>query len=464
MSPSQRPPVSAAELLQHDKPAPRYTSYPTAASFHADVDAAQYAERLARAAQKRTEALGLYVHLPFCDTKCTFCGCTMVVSRRHDRMADYTEHLCQEIRRVAAALGARRAVAQLHFGGGTPNHLPASLFARIWEQLWSSFERREPAEISIEVDPRVGSAEQIAQFGAMGFNRISFGVQDFSDEVQEQIHRRQSAEAAEECFHAARAAGFGGINLDLVYGLPGQSVDSFLYSVEKTLSLRPDRIALFSFAYVPWLKPHQKSIPPASLPSPFAKLSIYFAARERFLAAGYAQIGMDHFALPDDELARALRRGELRRNFQGYTVLPGSDSIGLGMSAIGDVAGAYVQNDPGIQSYEERIQEGGLATYRGYLRSNEDELRRDVIHRILCSFGLDYGSVEEDWKIDFRRHFSAALEALQQLAEDGLVDLDATGFRATELGKLLIRIVAMPFDAHLQKVQSSSPQTFSRSV
>ncbi len=464
MSSAQRPPVSPATLLQHDKPAPRYTSYPTAASFHAEVNAPQYEECLAQAAMRTDEPLGVYVHLPFCDTKCTFCGCTMIVSRRPDRMATYTDRLCQEINRVAAALGERRTLAQLHFGGGTPNHLPAALFDRVWDALWSRFQKTEHAEISIEVDPRVGSTEQILRFGAMGFNRISFGVQDFSDSVQEKIHRRQSAAAAEECFHAARQAGFTGINLDLVYGLPGQSVDSFVLSTEKTLALRPDRIALFSFAYVPWLKPHQKTISPTSLPSPFDKLSIYFAARERFLDAGYEQIGMDHFALPDDELARALRQGDLRRNFQGYTTLPGTDSIGLGMSAIGDIAGAYVQNDPAIQNYEERISANSFATYRGYLRSAEDELRRDVIHRILCGFGLNYSAIEERWKIDFRDHFADALEKLEALARDGLVEIDETGFRATELGQLLIRIIAMPFDAYLQEVQSNSPKTFSRSV
>lgn len=456
------PPITPEQLLQHDKPAPRYTSYPTAASFTDAVGPPDYRERLQAAARRPDEALSLYVHLPFCDTKCTFCGCTMVVSRSHEKMARYTEHLLLETRQVLECLGERRQVAQLHLGGGSPNHLPADLLEAFWSELHSRIRLTPDAEVSLEIDPRVGSAAQIQGLAALGFNRISMGVQDFDPSTQALIHRRQESGDVLECFQAARESGFGGINIDLVYGLPGQDVERFLPSVEKVIELRPDRIALFSFAYVPWLRPHQKAIAQESLPTPYVKLSIYVAARQRFLDAGYEQIGMDHFALAEDELALALRTGRLRRNFQGYTVLPGSDSLGLGMSAIGDLAGAYVQNSASLQTYEAQIAAGELATYRGYLRSPEDELRRDVIHRILCGFGLDYAEVEARWELDFATHFGAELGALKALERENLVELDAQGFRATELGKLLIRVVAMPFDLHLEQMRQGA--TFSRSI
>ena len=458
------PPITPEQLLRHDKPAPRYTSYPTAASFHGDIGAVEYESRLRMVAERPSEPLTLYIHLPFCDTKCTFCGCTMVVSRDPEKMGIYTTHLESEIATVSGLLGDRRAVAQLHLGGGTPNHLPENQIERLMGLVRERFDLAADAEVSLEVDPRVGSAKQVHRLRGLGFNRVSFGVQDFDPEVQSAINRKQEASAGVECFEAARAAGFGGINVDLVYGLPGQTRLRFGRTVERLLDLRPDRIAVFSFAYVPWLRPHQRAIPAESLPEPIEKLSLYCDARERLIAGGYVQIGMDHFALPADELARALAAGRLRRNFQGYTVVPGSDCIGLGMSGIGDLGGAYVQNDADLKGYGSRIEAGRLATCRGYLRDEVDELRKEIIHDILCGFGLEYSKAESKWRIDFAKRFPDELRALARLAEDGLIELESTGFRATELGKLLIRVVAMPFDAHIEAVRARQENTFSRSV
>ena len=458
------PPITPAQLLRHDRPAPRYTSYPTAASFHSGVGAEEYESRLRTVAERRSEPLTLYVHLPFCDTKCTFCGCTMVVTRDAEKMDLYTRHLESEIVAVSSLLGERRGVTQLHLGGGTPNHLPKDQIERLMRLVRDRFELAVDAEISLEVDPRVGSADQVDRLRELGFNRVSFGVQDFDPGVQRAINRRQEASAGVECFEAARAAGFGGINIDLVFGLPGQTRAGFGRTVERLIDLRPDRIAVFSFAYVPWLRPHQKAITPESLPRAIEKLTLYCDARERLIAGGYVQIGMDHFALPDDELARALAAGRLRRNFQGYTVVPGSDCIGLGMSGIGDLGGAYVQNDADLKGYSSRIEAGRLATYRGYLRDEEDDLRKEIIHGMLCCFGLEYSKIESRWGIDFAKRFPAELRELERLADDGLIQLDSAGFRATELGKLLIRIVAMPFDAHIDAVRARQENTFSQSV
>ena len=458
------PPITPEALLRHDRPAPRYTSYPTAASFHEGVGAAEYAARLDSVAERSSEPLALYLHLPFCETKCTFCGCTMVATRDREKMRSYVDHLLREVAAVAERLKERRSVAQIHLGGGSPNHLPTDQLERLMAMLGMHFDADEGAEVSIEIDPRVGSGDQVRGLARLGFNRISFGVQDFDAEVQRLIHRRQEEEAGVECVAAAREAGFGGINIDLVYGLPGQSRRRFARTIERVVTLRPDRIAVFSFAYVPWMRPHQRAIPESSLPAPIDKLALYCDARQTLREAGYRQIGMDHFALPEDELSRALEGGTLKRSFQGYTVIPGSDTIGLGMSAIGDLGGAYVQNEADLRAYLERGAAGELATYRGYLRTPEDELRKAVIHQILCGFGLDFGAVEAQWGIDFAGRFGSELRGLERLAEEGLVELREGGFRATELGELLIRVVAMPFDAHLERVQARQGQSFSRSV
>jgi oxygen-independent coproporphyrinogen-3 oxidase len=460
------PSPPSALLEKYATSAPRYTSYPTAVDWASDFDGSRYPELLADAARENAP-LSVYVHIPFCAERCLFCGCNVVITRNEERVERYLERLEREFAFVRASGVGAREVHQYHWGGGTPTHLSSKQIARVQESFTKTFHLAGDAEVAIEVDPRVTTDEQIALLARLGFNRISVGIQDFDRRVQEDVKRVQSVEETRRVVDAARAAGMGSLNVDLIYGLPYQSVESFERTVRIVLEIRPERIALFHYAHVPWIKKHQTAMSLDAAPDPATKLAIFLRALELFRDAGYVSIGLDHFALPEDELARAARAGSLHRNFMGYTTRRGSEMVSLGVSAIGEVGGAFVQNDPAESEYLTRIQEHGFATARGHTLSAEDRLRRDVILSIMCNLVLAKAPIEARHGIDFDEHFAAELAELAPLEADGLVERGRDALRITPLGQLFLRNVALPFDRYLRARRAlgeSGKGTFSRTL
>ncbi len=455
--------VTTELLMKYDRPGPRYTSYPTAIEFHEGFGAADYETKLAEAAARPGEPLSLYVHLPFCQERCTFCGCNVIITRRPEVSERYLEYVGREAALVAGRLGARRRVVQYHFGGGTPTYQSPAQLRALHARIAGHFAIEARSEVAVEVDPRVTSAEHLEVLAEIGFNRLSMGVQDFSDEVQEAINRGQTLAETEAVFARARAIGYHSINIDLVYGLPRQTPERFRFTLAEVVRLRPDRVACYSFAHVPWIRGNQRRILPGDLPTAEQKFRLFGAAIEAFLGAGYEMIGMDHFALPGDEMAVAARARTLHRNFMGYTVMPASDSIGLGVSSIGDLCGAYAQNTKKLSRYEEAIDAGVPPIERGVVLTPEDALRRDVITRLMCNFHLDRGEIERRHGIDFGEHFAAEIEALKVPEGHGFVRLTPEAIEVVGAGRLFIRNVCMVFDAYLRKRQGGKP-VFSRTV
>ena len=437
-------------LARYDRPGPRYTSYPTAPHFSPSFGEAAYREALARATAHPDEPLSLYVHVPFCEARCTYCGCNVVIAPHRGPEERYLEAVERELEIVAGLLGARRTLAQLHWGGGTPTYLTPAQCERLFAAITRRFRLASGAEVAIEIDPCVTTDEHLATLRRLGFNRVSLGAQDFNPQVQEAVHRVQPLDLTRHQVELARDLGFSSVNIDLIYGLPFQTAASFKAAVETVIAeLAPDRVAVFSYAHVPWLKPHQKALERLPMPRGWDKFLVFAAAAESFLAAGYRFIGMDHFARPDDELARALDGGTLHRNFMGYTVLPATDQIGVGMTAIGDVGGAYVQNEKNLARYQRELAEGRLPVERGLVRSAEDEVRGAVIRRLICTFGLDFAWVRERLGVEPREMFARELAALAAPAADGLVAVDESGVRVRPRGRVFIRNLCMPFDAYL---------------
>ncbi len=450
-------------LARYDRPGPRYTSYPTAPQFSAAFGEASYRERLAAAARRADEPLSMYVHLPFCEARCTFCGCNVVISPRRGPEEPYLAALDSELELLAEALAPRRRLSQLHWGGGTPTYLDPAQCERLFEAITSRFPLADGAEVALEIDPCVTTMEHLATLRRLGFNRVSMGLQDLDPAVQEAVRRVQPLELTREQVMEARRLGFVSVNIDLIYGLPLQTESGFRTTVRAVIrELAPDRVACFSYAHVPWIKPHQRALETGTLPTGWEKFRLFLGAAEELSAAGYRFVGFDHFARPGDELALALDEDRVHRNFMGYTVMPASDQVGIGVTAIGDVAGAYTANQKKLASYQRGVAAGGLPIERGVLRSSEDELRRAVIHRIICSLALDYPWVERSFGIDPRAHFADALAALQPMAADGLVELEADGLRVTPAGRFFLRNLCMPFDAYL--AAAAAGPTYSRTV
>jgi oxygen-independent coproporphyrinogen-3 oxidase len=443
--------VTPALLSRLDKPVPRYTSYPTADRFSA-VYATDAIAALTRADDDVDVPLALYVHIPFCAKMCTYCGCAVVVSQSNERKSDYVDHLVREVDLVAAHLPRRRRVRELHLGGGTPNSLSMEALQRLVDHLRATFSFLSDAELSIELDPRRLVAGQLQALKAMGFSRVSFGVQDTDEEVQAAIGRDQSVEVTRQAVLDARAAGFSSVNIDLVYGLPQQTRESFATTVSEVIALAPDRIALFSFAYVPHVRPNQRRINAASLPPTDTKLELFCAARAAFLQAGFIGIGMDHFARPCDPLATAFVDGHLSRTFQGYAVAGTQgarvDVIGFGMSAISDIGGAYLQNAKELRAYEEAIDAGHLATVRGHVLSDDEQARRYAIRTIMCSFRLTNTELRTATGKGFA-DYADELSKLAPLVADGLAIVDDEVIEVTALGRLFVRLVAAVFDSTL---------------
>ncbi|NNE44344.1 MAG: oxygen-independent coproporphyrinogen III oxidase [Gemmatimonadetes bacterium] len=452
-----------AELIgKYDRPGPRYTSYPTAVEFSEETGADAYERHLGEAAES-TEPLSLYLHLPFCEHRCTFCGCNVVISPKHEPSVKYLETLHREIDLIADRLGGRTSIRQLHWGGGTPTFQTPEEMEALFAKITSRFRIEDGAEVALEVDPRVTTSAHLRTLRDLGFNRLSMGVQDFTPEVQEAISRNQTWEQTESLVAECRELGFRSLNVDLVYGLPLQTPGTFQESLKKVLRLRPERVAVYSYAHVPWLKANQRKTDTDFLPSAETKIRLFAETMEAFTAAGYDPIGMDHFALPDDELAVAARAGTLHRNFMGYTTRPAPDMVGLGVSSIGDVGNAHFQNQKVIPKWKAAVESGTVPVFRGVVLTDEDCLRRRVIHDLMCNWRVDKGAVESAFGISFDSHFARELGELAPAVDEGFVETDAAEIRVVGVGRLFVRNVAMVFDEYLRRMQKDGP-VFSRTV
>lgn len=461
-------PLFDADLLRrYDTPGPRYTSYPTAPQFSARFGADEL--RAHAAATNRLEQarpLSLYVHIPFCSSPCFYCGCSRVITRDKARGDLYLDYLYREIARMAPLFDSRRPVVQLHFGGGTPNFLSPAQIADCVAELRSQFTFADPAtmDFSIELDPRFVTPADIADLATVGFTRASLGVQDFDPAVQKAVNRVQSVEETLAIVAACRKHGMRSVNIDLIYGLPKQTREGFEKTLDIVIDARPDRIAVYSYAHLPQLFKPQQHIADADLPDRETKLALLQGAIERLVAAGYVYIGMDHFALPGDELARAQERGDLHRNFMGYTTHAESDLIGLGVSAISHIGDSFSQNPRDIPSWERAIDDGRMPVWRGMPLDRDDVLRAEVIQELMCHGRLDYARIGRRHDIVFTDYFADALSRLAPLADDGLLTFTRVGFQATPKGRLLLRVIAMCFDRYLPATPSADAPRFSRTI
>ncbi|HVI73734.1 MAG TPA: oxygen-independent coproporphyrinogen III oxidase [Anaeromyxobacteraceae bacterium] len=449
-------------IKKYDRPGPRYTSYPTAPEWTDAFQADRYVEHLARADADQGP-LSVYVHLPFCREMCRFCGCNVVATHDRSRADAYLDLLEKEVALVAAKLPNRRAVSQLHWGGGTPTFLDSKQLTRCHDILARHFEFTADAEKAIEIDPAITAKEQLDTLSGLGFNRVSMGVQDFDAKVQEVVGRIQGEKETRELVEHARKLGFKGVNLDLIYGLPYQTPDTWTDTLGRILAIHPDRMAVFGFAYVPWSKPHQRLLPQEALPKTEQRVELFLAAVDAFTKAGYRLIGLDHFALESDEMARAQREGYLTRNFQGYTVRPAADTVAFGMSSISDIGGAYAQNSHRLKDWGDKVAAGEIPVERGASVSADDVMRRFVINRVMCLLRLDLREVEQKFGPQARADVATSLrKGVDELVQDGLVTFDGEVLRVLPLGQLLVRNVAMLFDAYLDK--EGGKKQFSRTV
>ena len=448
---------------KYDRPGPRYTSYPTAPQFQA-----AFAEDDYRAAAERSNSaaspkpLSAYVHIPFCESLCYYCACNKIITHNRQRAAEYLAWLKREIELQGALFDESRRMTQLHLGGGTPTYLDNDQLGELMAALDAAFHFAEPEarEFSLEVDPRTVTPVQIHELRALGFNRLSFGVQDFDTRVQEAVNRLQSEEQVLELVAAAREAGFKSVSVDLIYGLPLQTVASFDATLDKIIALRPDRIATYSYAHLPELFKAQRLIRPEDMPPPERKIELLELIIRRLTTAGYVYIGMDHFALPEDELSLARENGTLQRNFQGYSTHADCDLIGLGNTAIGKVGDSYSQNVKETAQYQARLEQGRLPVMRGYRLNADDVLRRDVINALMCHGRIDFAEIEAAHGIDFRDTFAEALEELEEMVDDGLLSITDAALEVLPAGRLMMRNAAMAFDAYL----SHSTGRYSRTV
>lgn len=464
---SQTIAFDAGLLRRYDRPGPRYTSYPTAPQFTVDFGEAQLREVVqASNDEPIPRRLSLYVHVPFCFSPCFYCGCNRIITRDQSRGDAYLARLHREIALVAPLFDRDREVIQLHFGGGTPNFLSPAQLGDVVDALRRQFHFADSGDrdISIEIDPRFCQPDWLPALAKIGFNRISLGVQDFDPKVQEAVNRVQSVEETRAVVDASRNAGLRSVNIDLIYGLPGQNLDGFGKTLDIVTDIRPDRIAVYSYAHMPHLFKPQKQIDDTLLLDGEAKLALLQLAVEKLTAAGYVYIGMDHFALPDDDLARAQQRGGLHRNFMGYTTHADSDLVGLGVSSISHIGNSFSQNPRDLPSWEAAVDAGRLPVFRGMRMSEDDELRADLIQSLMCQGEIPMAALERRYGIEFRTYFADALERLQPLAEDGLVRMLPDRIEATSQGRLLLRNIAMCFDRYLAPPDPDARPRFSRAI
>ena len=456
--------IDFEKFSKYSKAGPRYTSYPTAPEFHTEFNDTRYEEVLAQ--QDKTRPLSLYFHLPFCRSACYFCGCNVVYTSKEDKKERYIDYLERELEILSNHLDTSREVIQLHFGGGTPTFFNTPQLERILRAIKKHFHHFSgDAEISCEIDPRFLTKEQLDVLTSHGFNRISYGVQDFNDEVQKAIHRIQPYDVTDNAVKMAKAAGIKSINMDLIYGLPYQTFESFQETLRLAVSLDPTRLAVFNYAHVPWMKKSMRKIDETTLPHPSIKLSIMRYTIDYLEYHGYKMIGMDHFAKPDDELFLAIEKGELHRNFQGYTTKGGADLIGIGLTSIGEGVRHYVQNFKEMDEYEKAIDAGKLPVHRGLTLNDDDVLRKAVIMEMMSNFKLNIAGIESAFGIDFFDYFSDAIAALKPFEDEELVIIDKEEKKilVNPTGTLLIRNIVMPFDAYLQKIPEDK-RRFSKTV
>ena len=469
-SPTRQSQSGSGLLRRYDVAGPRYTSYPTAPQFRPDFGEAQYREHARRSNATFTpRPLSLYVHIPFCASPCFYCGCNRLITRDTAAGSRYVERLLREAALVAPLFDHHREVRQLHLGGGTPNFLTQADLTRLIEALTGNFRLGAAGtlDFSIELDPRFATAADVAHLGRLGFNRASLGVQDFDPQVQQAVNRIQSVEQTLGIIEACRTSGFRSVNIDLIYGLPHQSLAGFGRTLDTIVAARPDRLAVYGYAHMPRLFKAQRHIDAGTLPGPAARIALLELAIDRLGAAGYRYIGMDHFARPEDDLARAQEAGVLHRNFMGYTTHAGCELIGLGMSAISHFGGSFSQNHRDLRAWEAAVDAGQLPVWRGLALSVDDRMRADVIQSLMCEGAVDFSKIESRYGIQFESYFAEALERLAPLIEDGIATVSDRQLRATGRGRFLLRIVAMCFDRYLASAQtaaSGSDDTFPPSV
>ncbi len=449
-------------LEKHNKPGPRYTSYPTVPAWTTSFGEEDYRTALEELAGQRENELSVYLHLPFCAKHCHYCGCNSVISGEKDAVNRYLDRVERELEMITAIIGTNRRVVQLHWGGGTPNFLKNAQINRAFTLLKQAFTIDANGEISIEVDPRIGTPEQASFLRGLGFNRISLGVQDFAAEVQTAIGRIQPRERTLNLYNACRAAGFEGVNLDLVYGLPAQTRDSFTDTLQSVLDLAPDRVACFSYAHVPWVRPVQNQVDTTKLPTPFEKFDLFQLAIDMFDQKGYDWIGIDHFARREDELAVAQRDRRLHRNFMGYTTRPAPHMLAVGMSGIGEVAGCFAQNDAQLESYLSAVDKGQLPIVRGHRLTADDLLRRKAIIHLMCNLELPFALTREEYGAGVDTLLADELKRLRAYEAEGFLIFGAEGLQVTDLGRFFVRNLCMELDAYLDH-QSDRP-LFSKTI
>ena len=450
------------KFTKYSKPGPRYTSYPTALEFNDNFKYNEYINSLE--SQEKKRPLSLYFHLPFCRNACYFCGCNVVFTSKEEKKVRYIDYLRRELTILSKHLDMSREVIQLHFGGGTPTFFSAEQLGEIIAMIKSHFPNFiKDAEVSCEIDPRHINDAQMKIMSDAGFNRVSFGIQDFNEKVQVAVHRVQPYDITKAAMELARKYNMVSVNVDLIYGLPYQNLHTFKETLALSLTLNADRYAVFNYAHVPWLKKTMRKIDETTLPTPEEKLHIMQYTIDFLTSHGYKMIGMDHFAKPEDELFKAIEKGELHRNFQGYTTKGGADLIGVGLTSIGEGINYYAQNFKDMEEYEMAIDAGKLTFERGVLLSEDDMIRQYVIMELMSNFKLDIKRFEKEFNIDFKTYFADAVEALKPFEADGLLKIDDEHIVCSETGTLLIRNIAMPFDAYMKK-HATSQKTFSKTV
>jgi oxygen-independent coproporphyrinogen-3 oxidase len=450
--------IDFEKFAKYSRPAPRYTSYPTAVEFR-DLTP----EEIIPFYQNSDKPLSLYFHIPFCKSACYFCGCSVIYTSKEDKKVKYLKYLRKELEILKKYLDTSREVIQLHFGGGTPTFLSAEQLKEVLDMIKEYFPNfADDAENSIEIDPRFLTEEQLKVLVDGGINRISFGVQDFNEATQKAVNRVQSYELTKNVVEMARKYGINSINIDLIYGLPFQTLETFKHTLDTVLTLNPDRLAVFNYAHVPWMKKSMRKIDETTLPHPSEKLKILKYTIDFFENNGYKMVGMDHFAKPTDELFKALEKGELHRNFQGYTTKGGADLIGIGLTSIGETEDAYIQNYKDLKNYERAIDEGHLATFRGIILNEEDKIRKRIIMEMMANFSLDIKRFEKDTGINFFEKFKNEVEELQEFVDAGLATITPEKIEVNKTGAMLIRNIVLPFDEYFKKMQNQ--KAFSKTV
>ena len=455
--------IDLTKFKKYDKPGPRYTSYPTAPQFNESFTHEDYLNEIVKTNYgSNLPELSLYFHLPYCDTLCYFCGCNMIITRNRDRIKEYIKYLKKEIDLTRTYLLTDRKVAQHHWGGGTPTHLNPDEINELAGYIKQSFNFKDNAEVSCEIDPRELTRAHLEALRNNGFNRISMGVQDFNDKVQKAVNRIQPEDITRQAVQWIRELDYHSINLDLIYGLPFQTVDTFADTVDKIIDINPDRIAVFNYAHVPWMKKHMALIHPEDIPAAEIKLEILKMTIEKLVGAGYEFIGMDHFAKPDDELAIAMREKKLYRNFQGYSTNAGADLYAMGITSISQLKNIYAQNYKTEKEYYNSLDNEKLPTAKGYQLTEDDHLRREVIMRLMCDFELDFNKIENQFKIDFKEYFAWGLNNLKEMQADDLVEISDGGIKVKNMGRMLIRNIAINFDGYIERKEDTAK--YSRTV